>query len=74
MVMFTSDGASGLLEKVNGVVAKLKLEVPHFVQQHCVTYRKDHGISDTRKEIKLMRDVDTIMGIVYTCSIFLASQ
>ena len=51
MVMFTSDGASVMLGKVNGVAAKLKLEVPHLVQQHCVAHREDLGISDTWKEI-----------------------
>ena len=66
MVMFTSDGASVILGKVNGVAAKLKLEVPHLVQQHCVAHREDLGISDTWKEIKLMRDIDTFMRTVYT--------
>ena len=66
MVMFTSDGASVMLGKVNGVAAKLKLEVPHLVQQHCVAHREDLGISDTWKEIKLMRDIDTFMRTVYT--------
>ena len=72
MVMFTSDGASVMLGKINGVAAKLKLEVPHLVQQHCVAHREDLGISDTWKEIKLMRDMDTFMRTVYP--IFSRSQ
>ena len=60
----TADGASVMLGKVNGVAAKLKLEVPHLVQQHCVAHREDLGISDTWKEIKLMRDIDTYMRTV----------
>ena len=63
--MFTSDGASVMLGKVNGAAAKLKLEVPHLVQQHCVAHCEDLGISDTWKEIKLMRDIDTLMRTVY---------
>ena len=66
MVMFTSDGASVMLGKVNGVAAKLKLQVPHLVQQHCVAHREDLRISHTWKEIKLMRDIDTFMRTVYT--------
>jgi hypothetical protein len=66
MVMFTSDGASVMLGKLNGVAARLKIDVPHLVQQHCVAHREDLGISDSWKEVKLMKEVETFMRTVYT--------
>ena len=57
MVMFTSDGASVILAKTNVVAAQLRKDVPHLVQQHCVSHREDYGLSDSWKEMKLMKDV-----------------
>ncbi|CAM2117278.1 unnamed protein product [Caretta caretta] len=66
MVMFTSDGASMMLGKLNGVAAQLKCDIPHLVQQHCIAHREDLGISDAWKEVKLIRDIETLMRTVYT--------
>ncbi|CAM5083260.1 unnamed protein product, partial [Eretmochelys imbricata] len=66
MVMFISDGASVMLGKLNGVAAHLKCDIPYLVQQHCVAHREDLGISDALKEIKLIRDIETLMRTVYT--------
>ncbi|CAM2096108.1 unnamed protein product [Caretta caretta] len=65
MVMFTSDGASVMLGKPNGMAAQLKRDIPHLVQQHCVAHREDLGISDAWKEVKLIRDIETLMRTVY---------
>lgn len=66
MVMFTSDGASVMLGRVNGVAARLKQDIPHLVQQHCVAHREDLGICDAWKEVKLIRDIETLMRTIYT--------
>ncbi|CAM2095839.1 E3 SUMO-protein ligase KIAA1586-like [Caretta caretta] len=66
MLMFTSDGASVMLGKLNGVAAQLKRDIPHLVQQPCVAHREDLGISEAWKEVKLIRDIDTLMRTVYT--------
>ncbi|CAM2101000.1 unnamed protein product [Caretta caretta] len=66
MVMFTSDGASVMLGKLSGVAAQLKRDIPHLVQQHCIAHREDLGISDAWKEVKLIRDIKTLMRTVYT--------
>ena len=39
MMMFTSDGASVMLGKNNGVAAILILDISHLCEQHCVTHR-----------------------------------
>ncbi|CAM2096994.1 unnamed protein product [Caretta caretta] len=65
MVMCTSDGASVMLGKLNGVAAQLKRDIPHLVQQHCTAHQEDLGIFDAWKEIKLIRDIKTLMRTVY---------
>ncbi|CAM2097269.1 unnamed protein product [Caretta caretta] len=72
MVMFTSDGASMMLGKLNGVVAQLKRDIPHLVQQHCAAHQSDLGISDAWKEVKLIRDIKTLMRTV--CTVFCRSS
>ena len=47
MVIFTSDGTSVMLGRNNSVVAQLKHEIPHLVQQHCRAHREDLAISDS---------------------------
>lgn len=66
MVMFTSDGASVMLGRINGVAAKLKEKISHLVQQHCVAHREYLGICDTWKEVKLMKEIETVMKTIYT--------
>jgi len=66
MVMFTSDGASVMLGKNNGVAAILKREIPHLYEQHCVAHREDLAIEDAWKELSFMQDIETLLRIVYT--------
>ncbi|XP_043407899.1 pancreatic lipase-related protein 3 [Chelonia mydas] len=66
MVMFTSDVASVMLGRLNGVAAQLKRDIPHLVQQHCIAHREVLGISDAWKEVKLIRDIETLMRTVHT--------
>ena len=54
------------MEVVTVVTAQLKRELPHLVQQHCVAHCEDLVISDSWKEIKLMRDIETLIRNVYT--------
>lgn len=66
MVMLTSDGASVMLGKHNGVAALLKQKIPHLTEQHCVAHREDLGIDDAWKDVPLMRDVETFLRTVYS--------
>ncbi|XP_039399576.1 protein ZBED8-like [Mauremys reevesii] len=66
MVMFTSDGASVMLGKLSGVAAQIKHDIPHLVQQTLRYTPGRLGISDAWKEVKLIRDIETLMRTVYT--------
>ncbi|CAM2096411.1 unnamed protein product [Caretta caretta] len=52
--------------KLNGMAAQLKRDIPHLVQQHCIAHQEDLKISDAWKEVKLIRDIETLMRTVYT--------
>ena len=65
IVMFTSDGASVMLGKRNGVAALLRAEVPHVTEQHCVAHREDLGIDDAWKNVTLMKDIEVLLRTVY---------
>jgi hypothetical protein len=66
MVMFTSDGASVMLGKRNGVAALLRQSIPHLSEQHCVAHREDLGIDDAWRCIPLMKELETLFRTVYT--------
>jgi len=61
MVMFTSDGASVMLGKNNGVAAQLRRDVSHLLEQHCVAHREELGIDDECKHVSLMKDIETLL-------------
>lgn len=66
MVMITSDGASVMLGKKNGVAAILKKELHHLCEQHCVAHREDLGLDDAWSKVSVIREVETLLRTVYT--------
>lgn len=66
MVMFTSDGASVMLGKNNGVATLLRRRIPHLSQQHCVAHKEDLGIDDAWKQVPLMNGIETLLKTVFT--------
>ncbi|XP_078520370.1 E3 SUMO-protein ligase KIAA1586-like [Lissotriton helveticus] len=66
MVMFTSDGASVMLGKNNGVATRLKQSIPHLVEQHCVAHREDLGVDDAWKRVPMIKEMETLLRTVYT--------
>nr|XP_006122371.1 E3 SUMO-protein ligase KIAA1586-like isoform X1 [Pelodiscus sinensis]XP_014428732.1 E3 SUMO-protein ligase KIAA1586-like isoform X1 [Pelodiscus sinensis] len=66
MVMFTSDGASVMLGKNNGVAAQLKQCVPHLTELHCVAHREDLGLVDAWNQVPRMKTIETLLKTIYT--------
>ncbi|XP_078530278.1 zinc finger protein 862-like [Lissotriton helveticus] len=66
MVMFTSDCASVMLGKNNGVATRLKQSIPRLVEQHCVAHREDLGVDDAWKRVPMIKEMETLLRTVYT--------
>ncbi|XP_069056629.1 E3 SUMO-protein ligase KIAA1586-like [Pleurodeles waltl] len=66
MVMFTSDRASVMLGKNNGVATCLKQSIPHLVEQHYVMHREDLGVDDAWRKVPFTREMETLLRTVYT--------
>lgn len=66
LVMITSDGASVMLGKRNGLVALMKRNVPHLSEQHCVAHREDLALTDSWKDNSLMKSIEVLLRTVYT--------
>nr|XP_009858660.1 E3 SUMO-protein ligase KIAA1586-like [Ciona intestinalis] len=64
--VFTSDGASVMLGRCNGVAAQLKQIIPHLTEQHCVAHREDLGIGDAWKRVPVVKEIETLLRTVYT--------
>jgi len=66
LVMLTSDGASVMLGRRNGLAALLKHSVPHLSEQHCVAHREDLALSASWKDNSLMKNIEVLLRTVYT--------
>ena len=66
LVMLTSDGASAMLGRWNGLAALLKRSVPHLSEQHCVAHRKELALSASWKDNSLSKKLDVLLRTVYT--------
>lgn len=66
IVMLTSDGASVMLGKHNGVPSIINRQIPQLMEQQCVAHREDFGINDAWKNVSLLRDIETSLISVYS--------
>ena len=66
LVMLTSDGASVMLGRRNGLAALLKRSVPHLSEQHCVAHREDLALSASWKDNSSLKKLDVLLRTVYT--------
>jgi len=66
LVMLTSDGASVMLGRWNGLAALLKRTVPHLSEQHCVAHREDLALTVSWKDNSLLKNIEVILRAVYT--------
>ena len=66
LIMFTSDGASVMLECENGVQAKLKSVVSHLVEFHCVAHREVLSVSQAYKSVGYFVQIESILRAIYS--------
>ena len=65
LVMLTSDGASVMLGRRNGLAALLKRTVPHLSEQHCVAHREDLALTDPWKDNSLLKKIEVLLRTVH---------
>ena len=49
----------------NGVVTKIKADVPHLISVHCVAHRLELGIKDSIKQVAYMAKVKDFLLSIY---------
>ena len=64
--MLTSEGASVMPGRWNGLAALLKRSVPHLSEQHCFAHREDLALSASWKDNSLLNKIDVLLRTVYT--------
>ena len=70
--MLTSDGASVMLGRWNGLAALLKRTVPQLSEQHCVAHREDMVLTASWKENNFLKTVEVLLLTV--CTLFSQSS
>lgn len=63
-VDFGSDGASVYVGRLNGVVAKLRVEIPWLLGVHCIAHRLELSVLDALKDEEQLNNVqETLQGL-----------
>ena len=65
LVIMTSDGATVMLGRWNGLAASLKRTVPHHSEQHCVVHREDLALTASWKDNSLLKNIKDLLRTVY---------
>ena len=58
---FSSDGASVMIGKRNGVAARLKSENPKLINVHCVCHRLALSCTDSNDSITYIKTIETVL-------------
>ena len=67
--MLTSDGATVMLGRWNGLAALLKCTVSHLSEEHCIAHTEDLALIASWKDNSLLKNIEVLLSTVYTlCS------
>ena len=66
LVMLTSDGASVMLGRWNGLATLLKRTIPHLSEQHCVAHREHLALTASWKNNCLLKNIEVLFPTIYT--------
>ena len=65
LVGFGSDGASVMMGRQNGVLKKIKDDVPHLIEMHCVAHRLELAILDAFKGESILTELKDLLQGIY---------
>ena len=69
LVMLTSNDASVMLGRWNGLAAFFKCTVPHLSEQHCVAHREDLALTTSWKDNRLLKNIEVLLRTVIPYSV-----
>jgi hypothetical protein len=61
-----TDGASNVLGKNNGLVAKLKREMPDLISTHCIAHKLNLAVLNSIKGVPFISEIETVVKKLYT--------
>ena len=64
-VAFGSDEASVYVGRLNGVVAKLRVEIPWLLGVHCIAHRLELSVLDAFKDEEQLKNVQEMLQGLY---------
>lgn len=65
LVGFGADGASVMMGRQNGVLKKIKDDVPHLIEMHCVAHKLELGILDAFKDESILTELKDLLQGIY---------
>lgn len=65
LVGFGSDGASVMMGRQNGVLKKIKDDVPHLIEMHCVAHRLELVTLDAFKGESILTELKDLLQGIY---------
>ena len=65
LVRFGSDGASVMMGRQNGVLKKIKDDVPHLIEMHCVAHRLELVTLDAFKGESILTELKDLLQGIY---------
>lgn len=66
MVGIATDGDSSMLGCNEGLVAKLKRDIPHLTSIHCIAHREALAVADAAKHFRCLSYIDKVANKVYS--------
>ena len=65
LVGFGADGASVMMGRQNGVLKKIKDDVPHLIEMHCVAHKLELAILDAFKDESILTELKDLLQRIY---------
>ena len=65
LVGFGADGASVMMGRQNGVLKKIKDDVPHLIEMHCVAHKLELAILDAFKDESILTELKDLLQGIY---------
>jgi hypothetical protein len=66
LVGIGTDGAGSMLGQNNGLVAKLKMDMPDLISTHCTAHRLNLAVLNSIKDVSCAAEIDSVLKKLYS--------